>query len=169
MANTFYLIEAKTLGSNVTSVTFSNIPQIYTSLKILTRAKSTTNSTGTIILYGSGTQGSSYTEIRINTGGSGAGSFDTGNSNLSFTNINGSNTLGYFGSTEIYIPNYTTTSNNKTFIANGTPGSNSSSTSVMLSAGQKANTAAISTVYLEAYESVFASGSKFWLYGIKSS
>jgi len=46
MANTYTLIEAKTLGSSTASVTFTSIPQTYTDLAVLLSVRQDTANAG---------------------------------------------------------------------------------------------------------------------------
>jgi len=48
MANTYTLIEAKTLGSNTANVTFSSIPQTYTDLLLKTSLRYTGSSADSV-------------------------------------------------------------------------------------------------------------------------
>jgi hypothetical protein len=170
MANTYQLIEAKTLNSNQTSITFSSIPQTYIDLLIKASTRNlASNSSGINIYLNSTTPGSQYTEVRLYGTGSATGS-DTGNSTISISTQGGGGgyTANTFGNTEIYIPDYTS-SNYKMVSADGVPENDATATLLMLTAGLRSNTAAVTSVILEAYESSFVSGSTFYLYGIKNS
>ena len=166
MANTYTLIEAKTLTTTVASTTFSSIPQTYTDLLV----KVSSRGTGGINIYlNSTTPGNQYSEKRISAY-SGSVSSDTGNTGISIT-ISGaatSYTTNTFSNTEIYIPNYTS-SNYKSVSAEGIGENNSTTNAMQMTAGLRSNTAAVTSVILESYEGNFVSDSTFYLYGIKNS
>jgi hypothetical protein len=89
MANTYKLIEARTLNSNQTSITFSSIPQTYTDLLIKASTRNlASNSSGINIYLNSTTPGSQYKEVRLYGTGSATGS-DTGNSTISISTHGG--------------------------------------------------------------------------------
>jgi hypothetical protein len=170
MANTYTLIEAQTLSSTTTSITLGSggtIPQTYTDLLVKISSRGT--GSGIEVYLNSKTPGSEYTEIRLYGTGSAAGS-DTGNSTISITTSGGSNsyTASTFGNAEIYIPNYTS-SNNKSVSADGVPENNATGTLMMMTAGLRSNTAAVTSIILQSYEGSFVQYSTFYLYGIKNS
>lgn len=170
MATTFVLIEAKTLNSATASITFTSIPQTYTDLLIKTSTRNTaSNSSGLNLFLNSTSPGGEYSERRLYGTGSAVGS-DTGNTGISITSQGGGGgyTANTFGNTEFYIPNYTS-NRVKAVSAYGVPENNASGTLIMFTGGLRANTAAVTSVILEAYESTFVSGSTFYLYGIKNS
>lgn len=168
MAYSFELIESKTLNTTPTSITFTSIPQTYTDLLIKVSSRGT--GSGINIFLNSTSPGSEYRERRLYATGSGTGT-DTGNSTISITSQGGGNsyTSNTFGNTEIYIPDYTSTSKRKSVHADGVPENNATGTLMMMTAGIRGNTAAVTSVILESYEGNFVSGSSFYLYGIKNS
>ena len=170
MAATYTLIEAKTLSNAVTSITFTSIPQTYTDLLIKASTRNTaSNSSGLNLFLNSASPGGEYLEKRVYGTGSAVGS-DTGNTGISITSQGGGGgyTANTFGNTEFYIPNYTS-SKSKSVLADGVSENNATATLMMLTAGLRNNTAAVTSVILEAYETTFVSGSTFYLYGIKNS
>lgn len=170
MANTYKLIEAKTLNTNQTSITFTSIPQTYSDLIIKTSTRNlASNSSGLNLYFNSTTPGSEYLELRVYGTGSATGG-DTGNSSISITSQGGGGgyTANTFGNTEFYIIDYTS-NYHKSVYAYGVPENNATSTLIMQTSGIRANTSAITSVILEAYESSFVAGSTFYLYGIKNS
>jgi hypothetical protein len=166
MASTYTFIEKKTLTSTVASTTFSSIPQTYTDLLLKISSR---GSGGIEVYFNSKTPGSEYTERRLSAY-SGSVSSDTGNSTISISVTGGysSYTANTFGSTEIYIPNYTS-SNNKSASLDGVAENDSSTNAMQMTAGLRSNTAAITSIILQSYEGNFVADSTFYLYGIKSS
>lgn len=168
MANTYTLIEAKTLASAVASVTFSSIPATYTDILLRVSARNSTTSTGIQIEFNASATG--YTNRRLYGDGSSAASDTPGLSYISNTMIDDSSyTANTFGNGDIYIPNYTS-SNNKSVSVDGVTENNASGALSMFTAGLWSNSAAITAVKLTAEASGnFVSGSTFYLYGIKNS
>jgi len=170
MAITYILIEAKTLNSAVASITFTSIPQTYTDLLIKASTRNTaSNSSGLNLFLNSTSPGNEYSERRLYATGSAVGS-DTGNTGISITSQGGGGgyTANTFGNTEFYIPEYTS-SKFKSVFAYGVPENNATATLIMLTAGLRSNTEAVTSVILGAYDTTFVSGSTFYLYGIKNS
>jgi hypothetical protein len=170
MATTLNLIEAKTLGSSVTSVTFSSIPQTYTDLKLLICPRSDTNSSGANIFFNTKV-GGEYAEKRTYGTGSSVGA-DTGNTGGSITNGgvgNGTYTGSVFGNGEIYIPNYTSTSLYKACTSDGASENNAVATLMFMVSGLRSMTAAITSIIIDSYSGNFVTNSTFYLYGISNS
>jgi hypothetical protein len=170
MANTMTLIEAKTLASSATSITFSSIPQTYTDLKLVTSARMSLNSTAYGLNFNGSTSGYSYKRLW------GDGSTANSGQGSSLTIMEGilalsqlSNTANTFGSAEIYIPNYTS-GNNKSVSVDALLETNGTSAYTELYAGLWGNTAAITSILITPADSgSFVQYSTFYLYGIKSS
>jgi hypothetical protein len=170
MANTYTLIEAKTLGTTTASVTFSSIPATYTDLllKISSRNNDIYNE---IHFRFNGNSGSNYSGLNLY----GNGSITQSSSSSSISSLQNltvqsvsTQTASTFGNVELYIPNYTS-SNNKSISADGVQENNATSAQTMLGAGLWAQTAAITSI--EAFPSIgsFVQYSTFYLYGIKNS
>ncbi|CAB4157866.1 hypothetical protein UFOVP688_53 [uncultured Caudovirales phage] len=170
MANTFVKIQTVTVGSGgAATIDFTSIPQTYTDLKIVVSARtnrasqvsdflsitfngSTTNRSGRE-LYGTGTSVGSGT-VAILGGGLIVGSTAT---------------ASVFGSTEIYIPNYTS-ANNKSLSVDSVSENNGSEAYQDLLANLWANTAAITSISIFSNNSAsFVQYTTATLYGIKSS
>jgi hypothetical protein len=170
MANTYTLIEAKTLGTTTASVTFSSIPATYTDLllKISSRNNDIYNE---IHFRFNGNTGSNYSGRNLYGTGSAAVSSSSSSltslQNLTVQSVS-TQTANTFGNTELYIPNYTS-SNNKSVSADGVQENNATSAQAMLGAGLWAQSAAITSI--EAFPSIgsFVTHSTFYLYGIKNS
>jgi hypothetical protein len=178
MPNTMTLIGAVTVGSGgASSVAFSSIPGTYTDLclKLSTRSS---GSSGTYdpmrILINSSTY-SAFSMRGLYGTGTSAGNDAPGttDSNLFGYTSNSTNTANAFGSAEIYIPNYTSTSYAKSMSietvseTNGTGGIVYTSSSLWNPGTQ----AAVTSITISPYSgaSTFAQYSTAYLYGIKNS
>jgi hypothetical protein len=169
MPSTYTIISSNVLSSSAASVTFSAIPSTYTDLVLRWSAQA--GGSSIYVTYNSDTSSStnySYTFVRGD--GSAADSFRE--SSTYYQWIGAQPTTGsVFSSGELYIPNYTTTSNkpasayvvregNTTTISNG----------IMATATLYRAASAISGVTLTTLGGGnFVSGSSFYLYGIKNS
>jgi hypothetical protein len=106
MANTLIPIQTYTLTASALSVTFSNIPQNYTDLKLVLSTRTdypAINDGMNIVLNGST---SNFTFRQLYGNGSTAAS-NSGSINVGPNTAGGSATASTFGNAEIYIPNYT--------------------------------------------------------------
>jgi hypothetical protein len=168
MANTYTLIEAKTLGSASASITFSSIPATYTDLKLVLSARSSYASDiirGCIIEFNGDTTGANYTYKRIYGNGSSASSDSSPYS--MFINADQS-TASTFGNGEIYISNYTS-SNAKSSSLDFLTENNATSAFAGLAALLWSGTAAINSILIKPEAGNFMVNSTFYLYGIKNS
>jgi hypothetical protein len=166
MANTYTLIEAKTLGSATSSVTFTTIPQTYTDLLLRVSLRSSTanfplylvfNSSSPInvsskFLEGSGSAASSYSD-------------STGLAGYTGRSIQTTDT---FGSGDIYIPNYTS-SNAKSFSSDTLNENNGTEAYMAMAALLWTGTAAITQIEVKKLTEDFVTNSTFYLYGISNS
>lgn len=170
---TYTLIASNTLGSSAASVTFSSIPSTYTDLVLLGSTRTTQNDTeGTIKLTFNNDTGSNYSKTKLE--GNGAGPSSTRESNVtSFMtrwyqpgSLSTSNT---FGTWQIYIPNYTSTGNKPFSLDNTAEGNITDPVDRSVTAGLYRGSSAISTIVVSSTSLNLASGSSFFLYGIKNS
>ena len=166
MAN-MTLIEAKTLPSNVSSVSFTTIPQTYTDIKILVSARSTftgANWAETNVTFNGS---SSYSSMRVQGNGSTDDSYTSGSAIAMW--INSANTsANTFSNAEIYIPNYTS-SNPKSVSIDFTTENYAQSALMGIVAGLSTLSTAINTVTLTSINGDYVTGSTFYLYGISSA
>jgi len=169
MANTYILIEAKTLGSNTASVTFSSIPQTYTDLIMRFSVKSTGVRTATGVNLSFNGSSSSFSGIRMYGTGTGTGTYSSGN--FAFAAV-GTQTAANnnFNNGDIYIPNYTS-SNYKSYSDDDVTENNATDAIQDFNAGLWSNTAAITSITFTVDTSgeFLTSGSTFYLYGISNS
>ena len=174
MANTYELISSFTISSPSYSVTLSAIPQTFTDLKLVFSTRSDYGSAGgseVEIALNSITSGYSSNMIYSNTGTSVAAASA---SNPFFTwgggMVNGATTASIFGSSEIYIPNYST-SLSKSASTDSVTENNGSPIFMQIASHLSTNSAAVNSITLYAWQSFinFVAGSTFYLYGIKNS
>ena len=168
------LIEAKTLVSATSSVTFTSIPQTYTDLKISVSGRTTggvggSGELGTISFsFGS----TSYTYSDRFLGGNGTAPYSSANSVVATSTpiywVNGSgSTASTFASVNIDIPNYTL-NNAKNFSYEATPEYNDSTLRMMLGSISTTKTDAVTEIILTAGQTAFAQHTTFYLYGISN-
>lgn len=171
MANTYTLIEAKTLGSAVASVTFSSIPQTYTDLKLVYSVRNSGSADPwyqVLIQFNSDSTASNYPYRYIYGLASSAGS-GTGNQAVGYS-VSASATASTFSNGEIYIPNYTNASNYKSISGDVVNENNASTNIVALYATLWQGTAAaITSLTLTQNANDFVQYSTFYLYGISNS
>jgi hypothetical protein len=169
MANTYSLIEAKTLGTAVASVTFTSIPQTFTDLQLLISSRATQNVTRELIkIY---PNGSTANNTRFLSFGYDSGSVASGTSTESIIGWQSGNstTANTFANGSVYFPNYTS-SDYKSYSADVVAENNSSSSWIVsLNTSLWSNTAAITSIEIACETSTFAVNSTFYLYGINKS
>ena len=161
----YILLERIELNASAASVTFSNIPQTgYTDLKVVVSARSdyagvqaslyispnglTTNGSSRV-LFGSGSTAASYTYTNINMRDIAANT----------------STASTFGNTEVYIPNYNSTTTYKSFSADSVGENNATAAPAGLSAGLWSSNSAITSLQLST-DGNFMQYSTFSLYGL---
>lgn len=172
MANTYTLISSNTLSSSAASVTFSSIPSTYTDLVL--RASVRSDSAGTTVhdfTYRiNGLTTSVYSKTQLTGDGTTAASYRQTTTRFALENTldGASATSNTFGNIEIYIPSYTA-SQNKPIGNFGVSENNATLSGINAMAGLFLSTNAITQIecYTSGYN--FASGSSFYLYGIKNS
>jgi hypothetical protein len=171
MANTYTLIEAKTLGSNTANVNFTSIPQTYTDLYLLISARSTRGTYSDSSCYVKvNSSSTSYTSRLLEASGSAVGSFNGNTTRLHDCIIpaDGAATANTFSNISVYLPNYAG-SNYKSSTADSIMETNAATAYAQLWAGLWSNTAAITEINLSDPLGNFKTGSTFYLYGIKNS
>ena len=170
---TMTLIASQVLGSSTANVTFSSIPQTYTDLKLICSTNMASGSADYALLLqfnGDTTSNYSYTFLR----GTGT-AVNSGNtaSNTSAVGVNlaGNGSNSGFSFSEMYIPNYTSTTS-KQILISGAEETNSTTTNMTINSNSYRGTSAISSILV--FNSggggpQFAANSSFYLYGIKNS
>jgi hypothetical protein len=178
MAKGYQLIQAQTLTSSASSVTFSNIPQNYTDLIVKISARSALAGTGTsraIQLQINGdTTYANYRQRYIrtdDTGSAQSGAFlsSTGLKYYLYGLPNANVTANSFGAAELTFINYAGSSY-KTFsveaFAEGFHNPFTGTAGNSVTAALWVNTSPITTLVFNPDDSSFAAGSTFYLYGI---
>jgi hypothetical protein len=164
MANTLIPIQTYTLSGNTASVTFSNIPQNYTDLKLVVSARQD-NTDNNLIFKPNGATTSITT--RMLTGDGASASSNTSTTPYGLVGQTGF-TSNTFGSTEWYIPNYTS-ANFKSWSVDECNENNGTTAYARLQAGLWSSTAAITSIVFTAGSSGnFVANSTFTLYGISN-
>jgi hypothetical protein len=169
MAPTYKLIASATSNGSVALINFTSIPQTYTDLVVRISARNTSGNVSNSL--GMKPNGSATNDSSTWLSGNGS----TASSSRSTNDYNvgritgGGATADTFGSVEIYIPNYTANAN-KPMSAFGVAETNAAAVEMRINALLYSNTAALTSLEINT-DGVndFASGSNFFLYGIKNS
>ena len=175
MANTYKLIEARTVSSATHSVTFNTIPQTYTDLLVTFSLRSDYNFNFHEGQFTFNSVNSGYSQILFSADGSNPSSAGPQSGQAIATwslVINGSaSTSNTFSNGELYIPNYSSTTLGKTWSTTAVTENNATAAGTWMVAGSNTSTAAISSLTFYAWQSFinFVPGSTFYLYGIKNS
>lgn len=164
MATTMSLIAKQTVGADgATSVTFSNIPQTFTDLKLVASMRSTraaTNDTLTLQI-----NSTNITGRRLYGDGSGAASDTTPQVLPPAANA----TANTFSNTEFYIPNYASTTQYKSVSIDDTMENNATASYMDMIAGIYSANTAVTSITLDLDNGNFPEFSTFYLYGISNS
>jgi hypothetical protein len=166
MANTYTLIEAKTLGSTTSTITFSSIPQTYTDINVLCSVRGSTDGDGIYVQFNGNT--SSYSVIQLFGTGTTAPSNTPSQTNYGTIGYTTTVTGNTFGNLSLYVPNYTG-SNNKSYSANSVQEANQTQAYMNLVAGLWSNSSAITSLTIGCSVGNLETNSTFYLYGIKNS
>ena len=174
MANTYTLIEAKTLTTTAASITFTSIPQTYTDLVLKLSCRSTSTAGADIyanlkIQFNSDT-GNNYNGFLVfgNNTSAGSGNYTSQAGNL-FSYANGNvTTANTFSNGELYIPNYTSSSQ-KTYSVDCVVENNAAAGFTEFAAEKWPNTSAITTIDVVSLYGLHTADSTFYLYGILNS
>lgn len=174
MANTYTLIESKTLTATAASVTFATIPQTYTDLVLKFSCRSTSTAGADIyanlrIQFNSDTGNNYDGRLTFGTGSTaGSGSYTSQSGNL-FSYANGNvTTANTFSNGEVYIPNYTG-SNKKVSFVDCVIENNATVGFPNFSAEIWTGTSAITTIDVVSIYGLHTANSNFYLYGIKKN
>ena len=156
------LIESKTLGTAQASIEFTSIPQTYTDLRmVFSLRKSNDNVVANVLVNGATT---SLSERFLFGTGSATGS--SSGSAFNVYVVADGRTANTFGNGEIYVPNYASTTTNKSLSTEATEENNATASFMRIGAGLYASNTAITSLGLSAEGGNFVIGSTMSLYGI---
>jgi len=169
MAQNYVLLETIQLSQSASSVTFDNIPQTgYTDLKVVVSARADAVDGGTASWMS--------TLIRVNGSSTGTHKFVYGDGSSAASSSNGSTIWTYtvgsnatantFGNFELYIPNYASTTQNKSYSVDTVTENNATLSGIWLHGGLVSNNAAVTSLGFAPNSGNFVAGSTFSLYGI---
>jgi len=170
MANTYTLIEAKTLGSSAASVTFTSIPATFTDLKVVYSVRTSRGSIGSYIYVSFNGSASNFSAVFL--GGDGASASSGSVNQLVGIETDANATASTFANGEVYIPNYTSATNAKSYSGDSVTENNTVTAFSYLIAGlwNPGTQAAITSITLTSESGgSFVTNSTFYLYGIKNS
>lgn len=168
MATTFVKIQTVTVGSGgAANIDFTSIPQTFTDLKILISSRVSYATAGDTPYVDFNGLTTNRTGRYLEGTGSATGSLTIAREGMIASGTNASTNA--FGSTEIYIPNYTSTTTNKSFSSDSITENNSTLAYQWLIASVWSSTAAITRVTLTPTSGNFVQYTTATLYGIKSS
>lgn len=172
MAITYEAIATTTVGAGgAATIEFTSIPGTYTDLvvKLSVRGDNNVTTQQMYMTFNNSTTG--YSARQVYGDGASATSATLSNSGaaISIVNTNTSvSTANTFSSTDVYIPNYTS-SNNKSASADSVTENNGTTALAGLTAGLWSNTAAITSVKFAPQSGNFVQYSTATLYGIKNT
>jgi hypothetical protein len=166
MANTYVLIEAKTLSSNTTSVTFSSIPDTYKELELRMSTRVTSGSDFAnlkLALNGNTTDGDYLGGYSQGSGTSYTAQTTTArHAGVSSTS---SNTANVFSVTKIFFPKYANTSWEKNYHLLSVSENNATNSCLQIGSFSFASTSAINSIQI-IFTADILTNSTFNLYGI---
>jgi len=165
MAANYVLLEKITVGAaTASSVTFSGIPQTgYTDLVVKASIRNTANVDWTGVYFNGTTTG--YSNRAIQGTGAAVTSRNSTDKDLTLLTDENAFTASTFGNAEVYIPNYTS-ANYKSYSVDTVTENNAATAYMELSAHLWSNTAAITSITLNAQSNALAQYSTFYLYGV---
>jgi len=170
--STYTLINSYTGASNISDISFSNIPQNYTDLLIVVYGASTYSASNLqVSVYLNGDYSSSlhsYTYLRAN-GSAVASSRGTNSNQMYLGIIPAASSTGIFGTAILNILNYSNTTTYKTMLSSSAADLNGSG-SVDISVSMYQSTSPVTTVNVATYGSGnWTTGSRISLYGIQAA
>jgi hypothetical protein len=166
---TYQLIETKTLGTAVSTIEFTSIPQTFTDLVLVSNYRTTRAAVfDQLRIRFNGNTGANYTWLGAYGSGSSAGAENTGDDVSFKTDVGVGNnaTANTFSNGAIYIANYTG-STNKSVSIDAVGENNATEAYQFIYVGTYTNTTAITSIQGFSEGSAnFVVGSTFSLYGI---
>lgn len=168
MANTYELISSTVVGSGGASdISFTSIPSTFTDILVLCSLR---HAGAQVFATLSLNAGGSYSYSSLVGTGS-AVSAGTASDNLYQVWVDGSNqTASTFSSTQIYIPNYASTSTYKSISIDSVTENNATGAYTGIIAAKYASNSAITSVTITPWASdTFVQYSSAYLYGVKNA
>ena len=170
MANTYTKLDSYTVGAGgISSVTFSNIPQTYTDLRIKISARNAGSGIGTFRFYFNGDAGQAYTVLYAQGAGTSINAqaiVNASGGNNQAGLLSGTSTVASsFSTNEIVIPNYSSQLT-KSWYSDGGEGENSTTAYLRLTGGNAYSGNSITSITLVPDTATFAQYSTFTLYGV---
>jgi len=163
---THNLIQTVTVGAGgAASIEFTSIPQTYTDLLVVCNGRTSGSGNGINISFNGNT--SNYSNRALQGNGSNASSYGTYNRNAGMV-TDSNQTASVFGSTSIYVPNYTG-STFKSYSADGVSEHNATTAYMNIVAGLWSDVAAITSLTISPMFGNFVYHSTASLYGIKNT
>jgi hypothetical protein len=164
--NAYVALDKITVGSAVSSITFTGISQAYTDLVIVTNFAMSVNDNYAHYVQVNGDTGSNYSRTILYGDGSAAGSArQSGNPSMYFGTWNTDMDTTDRAVTTIFFNNYSNTTTYKTAIGRW----NVASKEVGAGVGLWRSTAAITSINLATNSTTYIAGSTFTLYGIEAA
>jgi hypothetical protein len=172
MPNTLIPIQTYTLAAATASVTFSNIPQNYTDLKLIVSTRSVASNNVDAIYARFNSSSTGYTNKVLYGESTGQGSLSPAiNYSHVGYGVGGAGTSSTFSNVEMTIPNYTS-ANTKILLADSVTETNASTYQSGVQSAEVsiwANSAAINSItFTQESAGNFAIGSTFTLYGVSN-
>ena len=174
MANTYTLISSVTVGSGGSAtIDFTSIPQTYTDLLLKLSVRGTAagahGGSAQMIFNNSTASNYSFRNLR----GSGSTAISGSASSVAFIRVTNNhptagNTASTFGSSEVYIPDYTS-SRGKSTSEDNAEENNTSESYTQIVAGYWSQNNAITRITLTSEATLFSQYSTAYLYGISNA
>ena len=169
MATTYRLISSVTVGSGgAANIEFTSIPQTYTDLILFTSLRDDAGSFTGGITFNNSTTSYSNRYLR----GDGATPTSAGGSVTTYVeslSVGSTFTANTFSNSYIYIPNYTSSTNNKSVSVDSVTENNATTAYGEILAGLWSNTSAITEIDITAGAGSFVQYSTAYLYGISNA
>lgn len=155
------VIRHEELSSNQASIVFSSIPQTYTDLILMVSDRSNRAATNDALIMK--LNGSTSTGRRVY----GSGSTVTSTANPDPLNASNTDASGIYSNIQFYIPNYASTTTQKSWLADGVEESNATSAYQSITTGLYSSNSAITSIELTCETGTgFIQYSSATLYGI---
>ena len=169
MANTMTLIQSVTVPSGGSaSIDFTSIPSTYTDLclKVSIRDSGGGNVNNIILAVNGATTSESVKQL----GGTGSGTYSVSDTPIyAYGAVSGGATASTFSNCEFYIPNYASSTTNKSVSMDFVTENNATAAYATLAAGLYASNTAITRLTINPNGTTFNQFSTAYLYGIKNS